>query len=34
MNIGTELGQYVLKTHNSKKFRGFNGGCLNPPNPS
>jgi len=33
MSIGAELGQYILQTHNSKKFRRFNEG-FEPPNPS
>jgi len=25
MSIGAELGQYILQTHNFKKFRRLNG---------
>jgi len=31
MSTGAELGQHILQTQNSKKFRRFNGG-LNPRN--
>jgi len=30
MSTGADLGQYILQTHSSKKFFGFNGG-FEPP---
>jgi len=34
MSIGAECGQYILQTHNSKKFLGFKwGGGVEHPNP-